>query len=75
MIVGFGMMPRGEVGMIAATIALTSGAFSGTLYATIVAMSLITTLVAPSLVAYAFKRKEGMFGRPPRSMRSEKRRI
>jgi len=63
MIVGFGMMPRGEVGIIIASIALGTGIFPGSLYATVVAMSLITTLAAPSLVAYAYKRKDRLFGK------------
>ncbi len=63
MIVGFGMMPRGEVGIIIASIALGTGIFPDPLYATVVAMSLITTLAAPSLIAYAYKRKDRLYSK------------
>ena len=63
MIVGFGMMPRGEVGIIVASIALATGVFSNSLYATVVAMSLITTLIAPVLIVYAYNRKDRMVGK------------
>jgi len=57
-VVGVGMIPRGEVGIIVATIGLSSGVIQNDLYTTVVAMSLVTTLVAPPLISYAFKRKE-----------------
>jgi Kef-type K+ transport system membrane component KefB len=41
------MVPRGEVGIIVASVGLASGMISQRLYGVIVAMSIITTLVAP----------------------------
>ncbi len=57
-VVGVGMIPRGEVGIIVATIGLSSGVIANDLYTTVVAMSLVTTLIAPPLISYAFNRKE-----------------
>lgn len=58
-IVGVGMVPRGEVGIIVASIGLTFGAISGNMYAIVIAMSLATTLVAPPLLTYTFRRRLG----------------
>jgi Kef-type K+ transport system membrane component KefB len=56
-IIGVGMSPRGEVGLIVASIGF---AIIGTgLYNSIVFMSLVTTLVAPPLLTYTFRRKLG----------------
>ncbi|HKP14230.1 MAG TPA: cation:proton antiporter [Blastocatellia bacterium] len=52
--VGLGMMPRGEVGIIVAQIGLSLTA-NHTLYGLVVAMAVITTLVAPPLIRVAFK--------------------
>lgn len=54
--IGIGMMPRGEVGIIVALIGLSLAAIPEGLYATVVAMSLLTTLVTPPLLVWAFKR-------------------
>ena len=64
-IVGIGMIPRGEVGIIVATmgvgIMLADGtpAMSSELFAVVVMMSVVTTLVAPFLLSGAFKKKYG----------------
>ncbi len=58
-IVGVGMIPRGEVGIIVASIGLSYGAISNNMFTIVIAMSLATTLVAPPLLKYAFKRKLG----------------
>jgi Kef-type K+ transport system membrane component KefB len=56
-IVGVGMIPRGEVGVLVASIGLGAGILEPDLYAVVVAMSLATTLLAPYLVSYSFGRK------------------
>lgn len=56
-IIGFGMVPRGEVGIIVASIGLSTGAMSQELYAVVVLMSVITTLVAPPIISKMFKQK------------------
>jgi Kef-type K+ transport system membrane component KefB len=57
LIVGVGMAPRGEVGLIVATIGLGMGQVSNAIYSVVVFMSLATTLVAPPMLTYAFKAK------------------
>lgn len=54
--VGVGMMPRGEVGIIVALIGLSMAAIPESLYAVVVAMSLLTTLVTPPLLVWTFRR-------------------
>jgi Kef-type K+ transport system membrane component KefB len=46
-VVGIGMVPRGEVGIVIAGIALAEGAVSEQFFAVVVGMSILTTLVAP----------------------------
>jgi Kef-type K+ transport system membrane component KefB len=49
-IVGVGMTPRGEVGLIVAAIGLSRGVVGADTYGVVVLMSLLTTLFAPSLL-------------------------
>ena len=56
-IVGFGMVPRGEVGVVIASLGLTAGVFSEQIYAIIVAMSLLTAMVTPPVLAWLLKRQ------------------
>lgn len=55
--VGIGMVPRGEVGLIVASIGLGIGALSPDLYSVVVAMSILTTLLAPPFLRRAFLSK------------------
>ena len=48
--VGFGMIPRGEVGLIFAQIGLAAGIVEPALYAAVVAMVIVTTFLAPPLL-------------------------
>lgn len=59
-LIGFGMLPRGEVGLIFATIGLQSGLLQSDLYAALLLVILITTLVTPQLLKmrYAALRNE-----------------
>jgi Kef-type K+ transport system membrane component KefB len=54
--VGVGMVPRGEVGIVVAGIALASGALADDVYAAIIGMVLITTISAPFLIKLVFGR-------------------
>ncbi|HWP31599.1 MAG TPA: cation:proton antiporter [Fimbriimonadales bacterium] len=49
--IGIGMAPRGEVGIIIAAAGLSMGAFSESGYATIIMMSLLTSMIAPFFLA------------------------
>ena len=53
--VGVGMVPRGEVGMVVAQIGLSLGVIEKPVYAVVVSMAIITTLVAPPLLKYAYR--------------------
>lgn len=45
--IGVGMVPRGEVGIIIASIGKQAGVFGPSTYAVVIAMSLLTSVVAP----------------------------
>ncbi|MEX1125254.1 MAG: cation:proton antiporter [Acidimicrobiia bacterium] len=49
-LIGLGMLPRGEVGLIFATIGLQSGVLDDSLYAALLLVVLVTTLVTPQLL-------------------------
>ncbi len=55
-IVGVGMVPRGEVGVVIASLGLAAGVFTNEIYAVIVAMSLLTSIVTPPVLAWLLKR-------------------
>jgi Kef-type K+ transport system membrane component KefB len=55
LIVGVGMMPRGEVGIVVAALGLAAGVFGQQLYAVIIAMSLLTSVIAPPFLAMLLK--------------------
>jgi len=46
-IVGIGMIPRGEVGIVVASIGAAEGVVDAELFAVVVGMSILTTLIAP----------------------------
>jgi Kef-type K+ transport system membrane component KefB len=48
--IGYGMIPRGEVGLIFAQIGLTAGIVDTGLYGAVVLMVIVTTFVAPPLL-------------------------
>ena len=54
LIVGIGMIPRGEVGLITASLGLAAGLVSSDLYVQVVVLVLITTLITPALLRFAF---------------------
>jgi Kef-type K+ transport system membrane component KefB len=60
LLVGIGMLPRGEVGLVFASIGRTLGVISDELFSAIVLMVIITTFITPSLLKarYANKKKE-----------------
>jgi Kef-type K+ transport system membrane component KefB len=50
LIVGMGMVPRGEVGIIIASLGQQAGIFTGSTYAIIIGMSLLTAVIAPPIL-------------------------
>jgi Kef-type K+ transport system membrane component KefB len=64
-IVGVGMVPRGEVGVVIASLGLAAGVFSNEIYAVIVAMSLLTSIVTPPVLAALLRRDEQEYAPTP----------
>ncbi len=54
--VGFGMVPRGEVGIVVANLALVAGVVDAELFAILLVAVVLTTVVAPYLLAYSVPR-------------------
>lgn len=55
--VGVGMVPRGEVGILVAQLGLGLGVLDDHLFAVAICMAVVTTLVAPPLLAHLFTRE------------------
>jgi Kef-type K+ transport system membrane component KefB len=53
-IISVGMVPRGEVGLVAASIGAGIGAVSDDMFAVVVFMSIATTLMAPPVIAWLY---------------------
>lgn len=53
-IVGTGMVPRGEVGLIVASLGLSLGVIPETLFSVVVIMSILTTVVTPPVLRRLF---------------------
>jgi Kef-type K+ transport system membrane component KefB len=58
-LIGFGMVPRGEVGLIFATIGKSLGVVSDEVFSIIIIMVILTTLLTPPILTYLLK-KEGV---------------
>lgn len=56
-IVGWGMVPRGEVGLIFASVGATLGVIDESLFSVIVIMVILTTLVTPPMLTWLLKRQ------------------
>ena len=54
-IVGVGMVPRGEVGLIVATVAQSLHAIPDLIFSVIVVMSVLTTLIVPPVLALLYR--------------------
>jgi len=52
LLIGIGMVPRGEVGLIFASIGVSVGVFQEDLYAVVLLVVLLTTVVAPPLLKW-----------------------
>jgi Kef-type K+ transport system membrane component KefB len=65
MLIGVGMVPRGEVGIVVAGLGLTAGAISRELYSIVVGMAILTTLLAPPLLPALARRAEPERDRDP----------
>jgi Kef-type K+ transport system membrane component KefB len=57
-LIGWGMVPRGEVGIVVAGLGLSTGAIESEIYSVVVGMAIITTLVVPPLLPVLVRRAE-----------------
>ena len=55
---GIGMISRGEVGLIVASVGLAEGLLDADIFSTIVGMVLVTTLITPPMLRAAFSKSE-----------------
>lgn len=58
LIVGLGMVPRGEIGIVIAALGLSAGVFSQDIYSVIVGMSLLTAIISPPLLAVLMRERD-----------------
>lgn len=56
-LVGWGMVPRGEVGLIFAVVGKQLGVVSESLFSVIVVMVILTTLITPSILQFLLRRR------------------
>lgn len=59
-LIGLGMLPRGEVGLIFAGIGLREGILGDDLYGALLLVVLVTTLVTPPLLGWRMRQLEGV---------------
>ncbi|MGZ8475722.1 MAG: cation:proton antiporter [Candidatus Limnocylindria bacterium] len=59
LLVGAGMVPRGEVGIVVAGLGLQAGAIQGSVYSVVVGMAIVTTLIIPPFLPALVRRAEG----------------
>ena len=70
LLIGLGMIPRGEVGLIFASIGRATGVLDGDLYAAIILVVLLTTIATPPLLRWRVERvrrsaRTAITGSPP----------
>jgi Kef-type K+ transport system membrane component KefB len=56
-LVGWGMVPRGEVGLIFAVVGKQRGVLSESLFSVLVVMVIVTTLITPSILMWLLRRR------------------
>ncbi|MFH1291601.1 MAG: cation:proton antiporter [bacterium] len=61
-IIGFGMVPRGEVGLIFAVIGKNLGVVSDQVFSVIVIVVILTTLLTPPILTFLLKRQDKKAG-------------
>ncbi len=59
LVIGIGMLPRGEVGLVFALIGRTLGVIDDAVFAAIVLMVIVTTLLAPAWLKFELVRQRG----------------
>ena len=59
LVVGFGLVPRGEVTLIFASLGKSMGVLSTSLYSVLIIVVLVTTLITPPCLTWALGRSDG----------------
>jgi Kef-type K+ transport system membrane component KefB len=60
LILGVGMVPRGEIGFVVASVALAQGAVGADVFSSVVFMSIATTLVVPPVLSMLYGRSRAL---------------
>ena len=55
--IGIGMIPRGEIAILIASIGITQGLIDSQLYGAAIMITMITTLIAPPFLSLSFRNK------------------
>ena len=63
-VIGVGMIPRGEVGLIFAQMGLNTGVFDAGVFSAVTLMVMATTFMAPPLLKHLLSRVPGAKGPP-----------
>lgn len=63
--VGFGMVPRGEVGIVVANLGLAAGLLTSGLFSAVIIAVVLTTIIAPYLLAWSIPRATAEAGETP----------
>lgn len=64
-VIGVGMIPRGEVGLIFAQMGLSSGVFDSKLFSAVTLMVMVTTFLAPPFLRILFPPRDSTWAPPP----------
>jgi Kef-type K+ transport system membrane component KefB len=59
-IIGIGMIPRGEVGLIFAGIGKSIGILDGPLFSSVIILVILTTLITPPALKWAFENYDAL---------------
>lgn len=72
LLIGMGMIPRGEVGLIFATIGVSVGVFGDDLYAVVLLVVLVTTVIAPPLLRWRLQQSDQASANPDDSATTDR---
>jgi Kef-type K+ transport system membrane component KefB len=70
LILGVGMVPRGEIGFVVASVALSRGAVGADVFSSVVFMSIATTLIVPPVLSMLYGGQRGRTGTLERRTRA-----
>jgi Kef-type K+ transport system membrane component KefB len=70
LILGVGMVPRGEIGFVVASVALSRGAVGADVFSSVVFMSIATTLIVPPILSMLYRGRGGRSGTLERGRRA-----